>query len=65
MSKYKSKWKPYRANKSFWNEVLKERVIKKIRWTEKGIKSFVLDSGEEIFIVIGSQTNVATLMIVD
>jgi hypothetical protein len=51
MSKYKTEWKPNKHNPKFWNEVLKDRVIRRLRWKGSTLHSFVLDSGETVYIV--------------
>lgn len=46
---YNTKWKINSLNKSFWNEVLVGKTIKKISFNKNGIKYILLDSGEKIF----------------
>lgn len=46
---YKTKWKINSLNKSFWNEVLVGRKIKKISFNKNGLKYILLDSGEKIY----------------
>lgn len=70
MSKYRSEWKAFSKNEEFWNEVLVGRKIEKVTFFDDGtaIKSFTLDSGEEVFLTHGkvnSVTTTATLMVVD
>ena len=60
--KYKAKWIPYSLNKEFWTEVLVGRTIKKLKYTKKALKSFVLDNGEEILIINATNgTDIATV----
>lgn len=49
MTKYKSKWKPHNLNIEFWDEVLLGKTIMEVNYNTEGVKSVVLDNGEEIF----------------
>ena len=51
MTKYKTEWNEYGLNEDFWNEVLCNRKIVKVNFDEVGIKSLLLDSGEEVFLL--------------
>lgn len=51
MSKYKTEWKENQLNEEFWNEVLCDRTIVKVNFDDIGIKSLILDSGEEVFLL--------------
>lgn len=48
-SRYKNEWKPFKANKRFWKEVLVGRTIQKIEWKGKDLLAFVLDDGQRVF----------------
>jgi hypothetical protein len=50
MKEYKNKWQPNSLNKEFWEEVLVGRKIKSLNLDTTGIKSFVLDNDEIIYV---------------
>lgn len=62
---YKSKWKQYSLNKTFWKEVLVGKKIKNISFNKDGIKYILLDSGEKVFTDRWAQKNPIYIKIED
>lgn len=63
-SKYQASWVSGQENREFWNEVLVSKKIVFVNWTDGGIESLVLDSGEVVKLVGGPEQR-ATFAIQD
>lgn len=50
---YKTEWIEMDKNEEFWKEVMVGRTIESLTFDDSGITSFILDSGEEIFVPLG------------
>lgn len=55
-SKYKAEWKPFKANKRFWGEVLKGRTITKLEWKGSSLEAIILDDGQRVFPTHGGMS---------
>jgi hypothetical protein len=47
---YEAKWTPGKRNIAFWNEVLVGKTITELKFDKKGLASFLLSDGQEVYL---------------